>query len=215
MLLALISLLLISDGADGGPQRAASIKAVSVQHSFFSNEEESLLLRYQEKSNKVRNVLTDIYKAPPSQERQRHIDAQTKIINDVDAEVIGFVERAVGEGYWKHQTARNPKLDQSVWLAIQHSGSPSAEKRTLEDALHLVGSGMLSGEKYALLFDRVALREGRKQRYGTQLNLCTDGKFVVGNLEDPLHVDEFRKQMGIVISVREYEETFKSLTCTS
>jgi hypothetical protein len=61
-----------------------------------------------------------------------------------------------------------------------------------------VASGRAQPRHLALLEDRVALREGRKQRYGTQLkwDVRTNG-YQLAPLEDPDHVDQRRQAVGL------------------
>jgi hypothetical protein len=49
----------------------------------------------------------------------------------------------------------------------------------------------------ALLEDRVNLREGRKQIYGSQIGTFKDGKYYVQPLEDPDNVDKRRAEVGL------------------
>ena len=49
----------------------------------------------------------------------------------------------------------------------------------------------------ALLEDRVALREGRKQIYGSQVHGSPDGKNWISPLEDPDNVDKRRAEVGL------------------
>ena len=49
----------------------------------------------------------------------------------------------------------------------------------------------------ALLEDRVALREGRKQIYGSQLITDSTNKTKLQPIEDPDHVDERRAAVGL------------------
>jgi hypothetical protein len=60
----------------------------------------------------------------------------------------------------------------------------------------LVKTGAISGEAYALLFDDVAINQGRKQRYGTNFD-CIDGKNAPQPLEDPDRVEAWRKEVGL------------------
>lgn len=52
---------------------------------------------------------------------------------------------------------------------------------------------------YAYLLDRVALHEGRPQRYGTQID-CSGpdgGPGPIGSLEDSINVDALRANIGV------------------
>lgn len=63
-------------------------------------------------------------------------------------------------------------------------------------ATTLVAKGEASGESYALMYDRLAISEGRPQRYGSQLR-CQGGKLAPYPLEDPGQVEAWRKAMGM------------------
>ncbi len=49
----------------------------------------------------------------------------------------------------------------------------------------------------AYLFDRIAMYEGRPQRYGTQSLPCADGQYRRWKTEDPAHLNERRTAIGM------------------
>ena len=49
----------------------------------------------------------------------------------------------------------------------------------------------------ALLEDRVALRKGKKQIYGSQIGIYENGTYYVDDLEDPDNVDKRRAEVGL------------------
>jgi hypothetical protein len=51
----------------------------------------------------------------------------------------------------------------------------------------------------ALLEDRIALGEGKKQVYGSQYSQDEEGKKYVQPLIDPDHVDERRAEIGLML----------------
>ena len=55
----------------------------------------------------------------------------------------------------------------------------------------------LDGGAYALLYDRLQLMLGEKQRYGSQIGAGPDGLTVMLPLEDKSKVDQLRKEMGL------------------
>ena len=70
-------------------------------------------------------------------------------------------------------------------------------------------AGRLSPQNFALLYDRTEIIQGGKQRYGTQIMKDEKtGDWVVGRLEDPEHVDERRKAIGLG-PLKEYLERFE------
>ena len=61
-----------------------------------------------------------------------------------------------------------------------------------------VAKGDAEPADLALLEDRVALGEGKRQIYGSQIGRDPDtGEFYVSPLEDPDHVDERRRAVGL------------------
>lgn len=109
--------------------------------------------------------------------------------------------------------------NQALFLVIQHADLATQQKYLpmMRDA---VKNKNAQGGALALLEDRVALREGKKQIYGTQIgtNLETN-KSIVSPLEDPDNVDKRREKIGlppmahyvkrwnIVWDVEEYKKT--------
>ena len=78
---------------------------------------------------------------------------------------------------------------------IQHSDNPVLQKRFLPAMERMVASKEALGSEYALVYDRIAVGEGRLQRYGSQM-YCVDGRMVPRPTEDPEHIEERRAPMG-------------------
>jgi hypothetical protein len=85
---------------------------------------------------------------------------------------------------------------EAVFLVIQHADLDMQQKYlpVVRAAVkeHKVGTGDL-----AMLEDRIALREGHKQIYGTQIGMGADGSAWVSPLDDPDNVDKRRKEAGL------------------
>ncbi|MFA4900727.1 MAG: hypothetical protein WC563_14485 [Brevundimonas sp.] len=58
-----------------------------------------------------------------------------------------------------------------------------------------------------MMYDRLAINEGRPQRYGTQMT-CKEGRWVVDTLEDPQRVEQWRREMRFPWTLAEYEARF-------
>jgi hypothetical protein len=89
------------------------------------------------------------------------------------------------------------KVHEAAWFIAIHAIS---KPHILRLALQLIEQAMRQGEpvaqEYAKLFDRIALYEGRKQRYGTQFAPSPNGWYAY-DLEDPEDVDERRAALGL------------------
>lgn len=84
-----------------------------------------------------------------------------------------------------------------LFMVIQHSDLDT-QKKYLPIVRKAVSDGILKPGNLALLEDRIALREGRKQIYGSQIswNLKTNQYFVLP-LADPDQVDQRRAAVGL------------------
>jgi hypothetical protein len=88
--------------------------------------------------------------------------------------------------------------NRTLFLAIQHSDLKTQEKY-LPLMREAVQKGNASPSNFAYLVDRVALRQGRKQLYGSQLARDKEtGEYYVLPLEDPDNVDMRRIAVGLV-----------------
>lgn len=62
--------------------------------------------------------------------------------------------------------------------------------------LEALPKGHTDSKRIGYLWDRVALADKRLQRYGTQ-GQCTGGIWTPKEVEDPEHLDERRKALGM------------------
>jgi len=108
--------------------------------------------------------------------------------------------------------------NQALFLVMQHAGLKTQEKY-LPMMREAVKNGALNQSFFAALEDRVALRQGKKQIYGTQIGINSELKInYVQPLEDPDNVDkrrasvglhpiaEYVKKWGIIWNVEEYKK---------
>lgn len=97
--------------------------------------------------------------------------------------------------------------NRALWQVIQHSPLEVQEKY-----LPLLRESAEKGESrmssYAFLQDRVLMRRGQRQRYGTQITKHPDtGKSAVYPVEDPIHIDSIRASVGFE-PIKEYAAFF-------
>ena len=82
--------------------------------------------------------------------------------------------------------------NQAVWLVFQHADL-DYQKRFLPQLEVAVSHGDIAPVFLALLRDRIDVREGRPQRYGTQI----DGKGNLAPLLDASRVNQWRQEVGL------------------
>jgi hypothetical protein len=86
----------------------------------------------------------------------------------------------------------------AAWFIAQHAiGDPEFQRQALSLVQEKVKQGRVPGAQEAYLFDRIAMYEGRPQRYGTQSLPCPDGKYRRWRTEDPEHLNDRRVSMGM------------------
>jgi hypothetical protein len=89
------------------------------------------------------------------------------------------------------------KADEAAWLIAQHADTDLPfQKQVLGLLEKLYKSGETSPANYAFLADRVAVREGRPQRYGTQGGCVKPGHWAPDKLE-PGDIDGRRRAAGL------------------
>lgn len=90
--------------------------------------------------------------------------------------------------------------NQAVWLVFQHADL-DYQKRFLPQMEAAVSHGDIAPLYLALLRDRIDVREGRPQRYGTQI----DGKGNLAPLLDASRVNQWRQEVGLP-SIEQFED---------
>lgn len=127
--------------------------------------------------------------------RDSLIEANRALIDTVDEQNAAAAFALIDQYGFETLNSEAPTATYIVASIIQHA--------TLEDQLRLLPliepvalSGDFPGQTYALMYDRVAMRQNRPQRYGTQ-DACVDGMYTLHPIEDEAHVDERRAEMGM------------------
>jgi hypothetical protein len=96
----------------------------------------------------------------------------------------------------------------TLFLVIQHAESLKVQEKYLPLMRVAVKDGKAKGSNLALLEDRVALGEGKKQMYGSQVvQDSKTGKYSFSPIEDEPNVDSRRKEVGLG-PLKEYARYF-------
>ena len=86
----------------------------------------------------------------------------------------------------------------AAWFIAQHAiGEPDFQRHVLTLVQEKVRQGKVPAAQEAYLSDRVAMHEGRPQRYGTQFLPCADGQYRRWKTEDPEHLNNRRAAVGL------------------
>ena len=95
---------------------------------------------------------------------------------------------------WPMKSVVGASGARAVWLLanVDTALARAALKRMME-----AGPEESNAADVATLEDRLRLQSGRKQIYGTQFRVGTDGKLVLAPMEDSAHVDLRREDAGL------------------
>ena len=125
------------------------------------------------------------------------VDSLVKVILYNDSINVIKVIKILDEKGWVGKDKVGDRANQTLFLVIQHANLETQEKY-LPMMREAVKKGNASASELALLEDRIALRKGKKQIYGSQIyrNPKTNENFVAP-LEDPDNVDKRRAEVGL------------------
>lgn len=84
----------------------------------------------------------------------------------------------------------------AAWLVLQHSPRLELQQRMLPEIERLMRAGEVRGQEYALLYDRVQMRSGKPQRYGSQF-VTREGVNRMYTVEDRERLDALRAEVGL------------------
>jgi len=125
------------------------------------------------------------------------LKAHWKIIAKKDSLNVIEVSKILNERGWLGADIIGYKGNKAIFLVIQHS-ELETQVKYLPMMREAVKKGNAKASSLALLEDRVALRQGKRQIYGTQIH--SDPKtreMFVAPLIDPENVDRRRAEVGL------------------
>jgi hypothetical protein len=134
-------------------------------------------------------------------------------VNAIDSDNQARMKAIIAQYGWPGPALVKGDGTEAAFILVQH-----ADLTLQKEALPLVKKAYeaheISGEKYALLLDRVLVREGKLQVYGTQakgVEEWAQHEPVLQPIEDEANVDKRRAEVGLVplpVYVRQLKETY-------
>ena len=127
----------------------------------------------------------------------KELKAHWKMISEKDSINLIKVKTILDTRGWLGEDVVGEQGNTTLFLVIQHSDIKTQE-HYLPMMRQAVKNGKAKGSSLALLEDRVALRQGRMQIYGSQINRdIKTQSYYVSPLEDPDNVDKRRAEVGL------------------
>ena len=115
-----------------------------------------------------------------------------------DEENLRWFKQQIAEIGWFDMRRYGWAADQAALLIVQHADADPGFQSSVIGVLEpRLAAGDTDPENFAYLVDRVAVRAGQPQRYGTQME-CVKGAWIVPDIVDQETLDERRKRMNLV-----------------
>ncbi len=155
------------------------------------------------------SILDTIYKEDQTYRKQikgieekygresKEMKTHWKLIVEKDSINLIKVQKILDEHGWLGTDLIGSQGNSTLFLVIQHSPLDVQEKY-LPMMRNAVKKGNARANSLALLEDRVALRKGERQIYGSQIGRDqVTGEYYVSPLIDPDNVDKRRSEVGL------------------
>jgi hypothetical protein len=141
--------------------------------------------------------------------QKAEFEQQFALVAKIDEENSSWLKEIVESEGWPTVSLVGKDGANAAWLLVQHSDRDPAFQRKCLDLMSALPKNEASQKDIANLTDRVLLKEGKKQRYGTQF-INEDGVWKPQPLDDEAHVDARRAEIGLD-TLAEYVEQLKAI----
>lgn len=112
------------------------------------------------------------------------------------------VTKIIDKKGWVGKSLVGGKANTTLWLVIQHAPLETQEKY-IPFLQKSVKKGESKGSHLALLVDRIEMRNGKPQIYGSQIKTNENGENYVYEIKEPEYVNQRRHEVGLG-SIEEY-----------
>jgi hypothetical protein len=116
----------------------------------------------------------------------------------VDEANTAWLERQIDAHGWFKGSVYGQEAATAAFVLTQHADlNKPFQKKVLAMMEPLLATNDVRPQNYALLFDRVAVGEGRPQRYGSQGGCTGPGQWTEKPVEDAATLDQTRAKVGL------------------
>lgn len=198
-LIALYSIILLPHGSAGIAQDAAA------RLQTLRSELAEMLKDDQKYRGMVNEIEND--KTLPADEKEKKVSALWERQNQLDQTNIRKLAKIIDLYGWPTRSGVGKEGSLAAFLVVQH-GDLNYQKKYFPLIKDAVSKGEADRDDAALLEDRILMRDGKKQIYGTQLyfNEATK-KLELWPIENEESVDARRASVGLR-PLAEYVKSF-------
>jgi hypothetical protein len=127
-----------------------------------------------------------------------------------DRDNTAWLKGEIARRGWPTISREGKDADNQAWLLVQHADhDPAWQAQILAQLTELAPKGETNQKNYAYLFDRVAMKHGGPQRYGTQ-GRCVGAGVWRPDDDEPGDLDARRAAVGLP-SEADYIAVFKTI----
>lgn len=113
-------------------------------------------------------------------------------------------------GGWPQISIFGNEVADALWVLVQHAPDTVFQRRMLREMKKLP-SGEVSSNNVARTIDRIRIREGKKQLYGTSFTIDSECRSIrVDPIEDEENIDNRRREMGLDKFQQQKARAFRS-----
>lgn len=184
------------------PGAAASDDATRPSITPLSDEDLRIqLLSRRQSDQEIRRKLIDVGGTPAaSSGDEAAVDAETARVRAelrrIDRENQQWLKMLIESRGWPKRSQVGAEAAQAAFLIAQHASEDLDFQKQCLALMQELPDHEVARPDVALLTDRVRLAEGKKQLYGSQVEL-RDGQWVMRPCEEPENVDQRRAEMGL------------------
>ncbi|MDB4917213.1 MAG: hypothetical protein JWM95_4857 [Gemmatimonadetes bacterium] len=126
----------------------------------------------------------------------RAVDSLAQLQQPLDDHNLLALRELVRSRGWPSLRQVGPDAASAAFLVVQHA-SAQIQEELLPMLERAAAAGDAMPSQAAMLTDRVLVHQGKPQRYGTQLIQRSGKTMELEPMEDPAHVDERRRAVGL------------------
>ncbi|MCW1962005.1 DUF6624 domain-containing protein [Chryseobacterium viscerum] len=170
-------------------------KKLALMEANYDKPLQAELLTILEEDQKYRMQMNETQKK--FGQNSKEMNDLWKITNQKDSINLLKVKKILDEKGWVGKDKVGAQANSALFLVIQHSDLQT-QKKYLPMMKEAVTKGNASAGSLALLIDRIEIREGRKQIYGSQIGINqSNNTYYILPLTDPDNVDKRRTEVGL------------------
>ena len=130
---------------------------------------------------------------------------------ELDVENQEYIKKVVEQlGGWPKISEFGEDVPEALWVMVQHVPDTELQKEMVTAMQQLPAEEVIQ-KNVAKTIDRIRIREGKRQLYGTSFNIDNNTQVLtVDPIEDEEHIDERRAAMGMDSFAAQKERAFKS-----